>query len=193
MRTAAARTLTDMHDTSVLTALRVAAVIEPDPKLKQQVRSLLQGLRRRVDGLIKQLGDADPVRRLLAARALGQAAYPPGLKSLIGALKDQDPRVRRAAARGLTNFAADEVSSPLRVAGSDSDPGVRVIVDRHFKQQDRLKGWRTPRESGMTLIRQPRRPRPSPLGSLGGRVAYEEWKPFLTVEDFSYWNVELEK
>ena len=142
VRTAAAKTLTDMHDTSVLTALRVAAVIEPDTKQRKVVRGLLKSLRRRVDKLIKELRSSDPNRRLLAARALGQAAYPPGLRPLVAAARDKDPRVRRVVVRGLRNFDSKAAITALRAAGTDSDPQVRKIVDAHFKQRDRLKGWR---------------------------------------------------
>jgi HEAT repeat protein len=143
VRTSAATTLTNMHDASVLTALRVSAMIEPDAKLRNNVRNLLRGLRRRVDGLIKQLGSKNANQRLLAARALGQAAYPPGLDALIRATKDKDPRVRRVVVRGLRNFADERADKALRVASSDGDAEVRRIVDRHFKQRERLKGWRT--------------------------------------------------
>ncbi len=142
VRASAAKTLTHMHDTSVLTALRVAAVIEPDASQKKRVRGMLQGLRKQVDRLIKQLKAPEPIERVRAARALGQAAYPPGLKPLIAALKDKDPRVRRTAAHGLTNFAAKKVDGALRLAGSDADRTVRSIVDRYFKQRERLAGWR---------------------------------------------------
>ncbi len=54
------------------------------------------------------------------------------------------------------------------------------------------KGGRTPEQAGMKLLRQPFRPRWTPLfrGAIK-RVTYREWLPFLRVEDASYWNVEL--
>lgn len=54
------------------------------------------------------------------------------------------------------------------------------------------KGGRTPSEAGMRLIRKPATPRWTPLwraADLGLR--YEQWKPFLSLVDASYWNVEL--
>lgn len=56
------------------------------------------------------------------------------------------------------------------------------------------KGGRLPREAGMKLIRQPTTPRMSPLPDFrSGHIAYDEWKPFFNIVDFSYWNVELER
>lgn len=56
------------------------------------------------------------------------------------------------------------------------------------------KGGRLPQEAGMTLIRQPTRPRMSPLPDFHfGHIEYDEWKPFFNIVDFSYWNVELER
>ena len=51
------------------------------------------------------------------------------------------------------------------------------------------KGGRTPREAGMRLIREPERPKSSPL--LGIKLShgrYQSWKSFL---DKAYWSVEL--
>ena len=57
---------------------------------------------------------------------------------------------------------------------------------------NRHKGGRTPEEARMRLRKQPRRPEWSPLYGFQGRAnAIEAWKPFLTVVDASYWNVEL--
>ncbi|MCP5057100.1 MAG: HNH endonuclease [bacterium] len=57
---------------------------------------------------------------------------------------------------------------------------------------NRKKGGRTPRQAGMKLLSQPKRPRWTPLMNLMlSSVRYEEWKPFLSVVDASYWNVEL--
>jgi 5-methylcytosine-specific restriction endonuclease McrA len=56
------------------------------------------------------------------------------------------------------------------------------------------KGGRLPQEAGMSLIRQPSRPRMSPLPDFRlGHIGYDEWKPFFNIVDFSYWNVELER
>ncbi len=142
VRIAALKILPEMHDTSVLTALRVAAVVEPDPKLLKDIRKSLMGMAKKVTGLIKQLKDPDPLKRTLAARALGQAAYPPGLEPLIEALKDQDNRVRLAAAEGLTNFASEKAKDALKVAGADKSRQVRKVVDHFFKAEARLIKWR---------------------------------------------------
>jgi 5-methylcytosine-specific restriction endonuclease McrA len=54
------------------------------------------------------------------------------------------------------------------------------------------KGGNTPEQAGMKLLRNPFRPRWTPLfrGAVKRRT-YREWLPFLTVADASYWNVEL--
>jgi 5-methylcytosine-specific restriction endonuclease McrA len=54
------------------------------------------------------------------------------------------------------------------------------------------KGGRTPEQANMRLLKQPERPRFTPLfrgSSL--RESYREWLPFLSLVDASYWNVEL--
>lgn len=53
---------------------------------------------------------------------------------------------------------------------------------------NRRKGARTPEESGMSLLRAPRMPRPSPVFrvSIGLRKTPESWRDYL------YWNAELE-
>ena len=51
------------------------------------------------------------------------------------------------------------------------------------------KGHRTPRESGMHLIRAPKRPKWRPFVQVTfGMRAHESWKHFI---DVAYWNVEL--
>lgn len=141
VRTAAAKSLADMHDASVLTALRVAAVIEPDAAQKNRVRGLLQSLRRRVDNLVKQLSDKDLSTRVRAARALGQAAYPPGLPALVAAAKDKEAKIRRVAIEGLRNFNKKEAQDALKAALADSDAEVRRIANEYFQQQERLAKW----------------------------------------------------
>ena len=54
------------------------------------------------------------------------------------------------------------------------------------------KGGRTPEEAGLRLLRVPARPRWTPLlRSAARRVLHAEWRPFLTLADAAYWNVEL--
>jgi HEAT repeat protein len=143
VRTAAARVLTNMHDSTVLTAMRVAAELESDKKLQGTVRGMLTGMRKRVDALVKQLQSGEAAARVLAARALGQAAYPQGLDPLIAALKDKDAKVRLSAARALVNYTDPKAKEALKLAGTDSDKRVRGAVDRFFKEQQQLAGWRT--------------------------------------------------
>jgi 5-methylcytosine-specific restriction endonuclease McrA len=51
------------------------------------------------------------------------------------------------------------------------------------------KGGRTPREAGMSLFRQPEKPRRSPMLNLKlTNTKYQSWKSFL---DNAYWSVEL--
>jgi 5-methylcytosine-specific restriction endonuclease McrA len=57
---------------------------------------------------------------------------------------------------------------------------------------NRKKGGRTPRQARMRLVKRPERPRWTPLANLmWSSVRYQEWRPFLSVVDASYWNVEL--
>lgn len=58
---------------------------------------------------------------------------------------------------------------------------------------NRRKGGRTPRQASMRLLSKPTRPRWTPLMNLMlSSVRYKEWRPFLSVVDASYWNVELD-
>jgi 5-methylcytosine-specific restriction endonuclease McrA len=59
---------------------------------------------------------------------------------------------------------------------------------------NRHKGGRTPAQAHMKLIRKPFRPTSLPFLDFGSaqRLRYSEWRPYLNVVDFSYWNVELE-
>ncbi len=57
---------------------------------------------------------------------------------------------------------------------------------------NRRKGGRTPRQARMKLKKTPERPRWTPFMNLMlSSVRYKEWRPFLSVVDASYWNVEL--
>lgn len=54
------------------------------------------------------------------------------------------------------------------------------------------KGGKQPQEVGMTLIREPIRPRWTPFVDISLKAIHNgAWKPFFNVVDFSYWNVEL--
>ncbi len=57
---------------------------------------------------------------------------------------------------------------------------------------NRKKGGRTPRQATLKLRSKPERPRWTPLMNLMfSNARYKEWRPFLSVVDASYWNVEL--
>ena len=142
VRKTASNIVPDMHDVSVQIALRVAAFLEKDKALKGKVRKILGGLVKKVKLLVKQLSSKDAGKRVLAARALGQGAYPPALGALIKALKDKDPRVRLAAAEGLQNFSNEKAVTALQMAGTDKDAKVRRSVDKFFTTQRRLSSYR---------------------------------------------------
>jgi 5-methylcytosine-specific restriction endonuclease McrA len=59
---------------------------------------------------------------------------------------------------------------------------------------NRIKGGRTPAESGLRLLIAPRKPAWTPFfhGSFI-KKGYREWLPFLNVADMSYWFLELEE
>jgi len=54
------------------------------------------------------------------------------------------------------------------------------------------KGGRTPEQAGMKLLRQPTRPTWK-LRTFTATIRYEEWVPYFSLVDASYWNVELEE
>lgn len=57
---------------------------------------------------------------------------------------------------------------------------------------NRKKGGRTPEQAGMKLITKPKKPQWDLLSNFYIKtIRYEEWKPFLSFVDVSYWNVEL--
>lgn len=67
-----------------------------------------------------------------------------------------------------------------------------VVTSCH--QCNRHKGGRTPQEAGMKLIHKPFKPESVPFLDISRKmVKYEEWKPFISFVDFSYWNTELEE
>jgi 5-methylcytosine-specific restriction endonuclease McrA len=54
------------------------------------------------------------------------------------------------------------------------------------------KGGRTPDEALMRLLREPFRPRWTPMfRNATRRALYREWRPFLSLADAAYWNAEL--
>ncbi len=56
------------------------------------------------------------------------------------------------------------------------------------------KGGRTPAEASMRLLKKPARPRWSPFErGKNGAYPYEDWRPFLSLTDASYWNTELKE
>lgn len=57
---------------------------------------------------------------------------------------------------------------------------------------NRRKGGRTPEQAGMRLLRPVRRPQWTPfMIEMFSLRRYEDWKPFLSTVDASYWNTEL--
>ncbi|HVN84366.1 MAG TPA: HNH endonuclease [Candidatus Binatia bacterium] len=59
---------------------------------------------------------------------------------------------------------------------------------------NRRKGGRTPDEAGMRLLHAPRRPEWTPFMMQTFSLRhYEEWGPFLSTVDASYWNTELQE
>jgi len=57
---------------------------------------------------------------------------------------------------------------------------------------NRRKGGRTPEQADMKLLRAPRRPEWTPFVlECFSPARYEEWAPFMTTVDVSYWNTEL--
>ncbi len=58
---------------------------------------------------------------------------------------------------------------------------------------NRRKGGRTPKQAGMRLKREPRRPAWTPfLLDSFSPSRYEDWRPFLSTVDAAYWSNELE-
>lgn len=56
------------------------------------------------------------------------------------------------------------------------------------------KGGRTPAEANMRLLKRPARPKWSPFErGKDGSYTYDDWRPFLSLADASYWNTELEE
>lgn len=54
------------------------------------------------------------------------------------------------------------------------------------------KGGRTPEQARMPLIKRPVKPAWSPFfRTASGRAVFQEWIPFLSAADASYWNAEL--
>ena len=57
---------------------------------------------------------------------------------------------------------------------------------------NRKKGGKTPQEARMKLLRPPLKPKwTSLVQEGGGQIQYQEWLPFLSVADASYWNTDL--
>ncbi len=59
---------------------------------------------------------------------------------------------------------------------------------------NRKKGGRTPKEAKMKLVRRPKKPTWTPYSDINlSGLLYDEWKPFISFVDASYWNTELEE
>jgi len=58
---------------------------------------------------------------------------------------------------------------------------------------NKRKGGELPEQTGMRLIRRPARPQWAPRFAFSPRASiHREWLPFLSLVDFTYWNLELE-
>ena len=58
---------------------------------------------------------------------------------------------------------------------------------------NKRKGGELPEQKGMRLIRRPTRPQWAPRFAFSPRTSIrQEWLPFLSLVDFTYWNLELE-
>jgi 5-methylcytosine-specific restriction endonuclease McrA len=58
---------------------------------------------------------------------------------------------------------------------------------------NKRKGGELPGQAGMRLIRRPVRPQWAPQFTFAPRApVHREWLPFLSLVDFTYWNLELE-
>ena len=58
---------------------------------------------------------------------------------------------------------------------------------------NKRKGGELPEQKGMRLIRRPARPQWAPQFAFSPRTSIrQEWLPFLSLVDFTYWNLELE-
>jgi len=77
---------------------------------------------------------------------------------------------------------------PLSLGGkTDWDNVVCSCINCNIK-----KGGRGPEHAGMQLIKPPSKPHWTMfLGFLAKPTSYDEWRPYLSMVDFSYWNVEL--
>ena len=58
---------------------------------------------------------------------------------------------------------------------------------------NKRKGGELPEQARMRLIRRPARPQWGPQFTFSPRASiHREWLPFLSLVDFTYWNLELE-
>ncbi len=153
VRQAAASHLGRMHDLAGVTAMRAAAVLETDTSLKQKLRTILMGLRQRVDALSRQVQDPDPNRREAAVKALAMGAYAQALVPLLKAMQDADAKVRLRAVEGLRQFAKPKARAALAAAMRDSDANVRKTTSTYIQEHQRLAGWRAFYRSYLRVIK----------------------------------------
>lgn len=86
------------------------------------------------------------------------------------------------------SFPTEELTFDHVVPASQGGPRTWDNIATACITCNKRKGNRTPAQAGMTLRRQPRKPKPSPVlsVSVGLRRTPESWRDYL------YWNVELE-
>jgi len=88
-----------------------------------------EATKKRIEGLIAQLGDKRASVRISAADALGKIGQP-AIQPLIKALEDENYHVRFAAARGLGETGNPKAVQPLVKALEDEDWLVRDVAAR---------------------------------------------------------------
>ena len=110
----------------------LAALGDPDPRLRRQVIAALQvlGDARAVAPIIAALQDDVAEVRATAARALGALGGAAVLAPLRAALRDPDPGPREQAAWALGQLRDRESLDPLLAALGDDDGTVRYAAQR---------------------------------------------------------------
>ena len=176
--------------------------------VKRAFSLLYQGLARAIDEQY-QTFDFDAWRQVAVAReeeAIGTSSGPIRVPRVIvlvafDRLPKRHVRFSRINLMARDNFQCQYCSSKPARAELNLDHVVpRALGGRSTWENvvtscvdcNRRKGGRTPHQARMQLRKRPVRPRWTPLMNLMlSSVRYKEWRPFLSVVDASYWNVEL--
>lgn len=176
--------------------------------VKRAFSLLYQGLARAIDEQY-QTFDFDAWRQVAVAReeeAIGTSSGPIRVPRVIvlvafDRLPKRHVRFSRINLMARDNFQCQYCRSKPARAELNLDHVVpRALGGRSTWENvvtscvdcNRRKGGRTPHQARMQLRKRPVRPRWTPLMNLMlSSVRYKEWRPFLSVVDASYWNVEL--